>query len=374
MPRPHVAFVVEPAHGHINPILGVMAELVNREVRVTCAVNEYFADRVSEVGAEPIRYRPLTYKAHFVPRLEAQKDRSEPAIEALWAEYEREERRTALMQLEGHYRGDRPNLIVYDFRNLAGRDLALKWGVAKLEHAPILFPAWDVYFGPHDENLVIVSVPRFFQENVQDFDDRFRFVGASYKKRGSRAPWVRGADERKIVLACGSTGGSPPLEFFKAVATALSALNCRVVLSIGDELDPGELGRLPPNCDINRFASHLDILESSVLFIGQGGPASTLEALYCGVPALIVPPEECYDHTARQVERLGVGVRLPPSPRLVEGIRAMADNLLTDRATRERTLQIKQLMRSTPSAKLAADLIESYRTTGVRPARESSHG
>ena len=52
----HVTFLVTPGHGHLNPTLGVVAELIARGHRVTYPVPPVFVRGVEAVGAEPVLY------------------------------------------------------------------------------------------------------------------------------------------------------------------------------------------------------------------------------------------------------------------------------------------------------------------------------
>ena len=47
----HIAFVSLPAHGHVNPTLPVVAELVRRGWRVSYATAERFGPEVEKTGA-----------------------------------------------------------------------------------------------------------------------------------------------------------------------------------------------------------------------------------------------------------------------------------------------------------------------------------
>lgn len=56
-PHPaHIAVFNVPMHGHVNPTLGVVEELVRRGHRVTYAVTEEFVHQVKAAGAEPVLY------------------------------------------------------------------------------------------------------------------------------------------------------------------------------------------------------------------------------------------------------------------------------------------------------------------------------
>ena len=49
----HIAMFSIAAHGHVNPSLEVIRELVARGHRVTYAIPPAFAEKVAETGAEP---------------------------------------------------------------------------------------------------------------------------------------------------------------------------------------------------------------------------------------------------------------------------------------------------------------------------------
>jgi len=116
---------------------------------------------------------------------------------------------------------------------------------------------------------------------------------------------------------------------------------------------------LPENFQINRFSSNLDILEHACLFIGQGGQGSTLEALYCGVPVLLIPPTWIQDPIASRIVELGLGARLASdvSP---SSLRQHALSVLEDNDTLIRVRQAQQSMRDERGAEVAADIINGY--------------
>ncbi len=53
-PRAHIAMFSIAAHGHVNPSLDVIRELVDRGHRVSYAIPASFADKVAATGAEPV--------------------------------------------------------------------------------------------------------------------------------------------------------------------------------------------------------------------------------------------------------------------------------------------------------------------------------
>jgi UDP:flavonoid glycosyltransferase YjiC (YdhE family) len=53
----HTAMFSIPAHGHVNPSLPVIRELINRGHRVTYSINDEFAPLVETAGATPVCYK-----------------------------------------------------------------------------------------------------------------------------------------------------------------------------------------------------------------------------------------------------------------------------------------------------------------------------
>lgn len=356
----HIAFSVESAHGHVNPVLGIMAELVRRGCRVSCAVSEYFAPRVAATGAQPLLYKPFDHRVHLAPRAQKCQKDDVAALAALWREFEREEIDVALKQFKVMYADDRPDLIVYDFRNLAGRALANAWGIKTIEHAPMLIESNERnQFGvSYDDRMVLVSIPRFLQRNADTLDERFKFIGPSFSYGNVLRPWKFKSQYQSTLLVCATTS-APQLEFFRLAIQAFESLECGVILSIGDEIDAQLLGPLPSHFEINRFSSHMDILAGVSLLVFQGGPRGALEALYHGVPMLIVPESGMHTEVATRVAELGLGRILDEATTSARQLRDATVALLEDDLTQSRVKEIQKMLRATNATKNAADLIIS---------------
>jgi MGT family glycosyltransferase len=268
----------------------------------------------------------------------------------------REEVADTVSQLSDQYARDRPDLIVYDDVNVAAKLLANNWKVRTVQHTPMMVNArcQDNY----DANLVLVSVPRFLQAEADALATHFHFVG--FMPEGRREffrPWTKRRGETKLILVSVTTGLLPPIEFLRTAIHAFADQSLRVVLSLGPQIDPTLLGAIPAQFELNEGSSNFEILEQALLFVGQGGQGSTLEALYHGVPPLLVPPTPVHDSVARRVQELGIGSRLEQSRASAEHLREAADFLLMDGNTRARVRETQRQMRSASGSILAADLI-----------------
>ena len=72
----------------------------------------------------------------------------------------------------------------------------------------------------------------------------------------------------------------------------------------GREVVPGEI---PDNVLVRPRVPQLDVLERADVFVTHGGMNSTMEALYYGVPLVVVPQMADQYMIADRVETLGVG-------------------------------------------------------------------
>ena len=135
--RAHIAMFSIAAHGHVNPSLEVIRELVARGHRVTYAIPPVFAEKVAATGAEVKPWHstlpgpdddPSTWGSTLL-------DNVEPFLaDAI----------QALPQLIDAYEGDQPDLVLHDITAYPARVLAHRWGVPAISLSPNLV-AWEGY-------------------------------------------------------------------------------------------------------------------------------------------------------------------------------------------------------------------------------------
>lgn len=361
--RKHIAFIVESAHGHVNPTLGIASELVKRGYRVSHAVKDSFAARVTASGAEAKIYRPLEMKLDLFREMTKDQssefpfDFSRVDLNHFSKEHFQKEIDDTVSQLQALYASDRPDLIIYDITNPAGAALSTGWGVPCIEHCPMMIEPGGT---GHSADTVIVSLPEFLQENRETLDDRFHFIGPVYNEGAFFKPLSLAPYPGPTILISATTGLLPQVDFFLTAIRAFENLPWRIILSIGEELDPATLDPLPGNFQINQFSSQPRILEQSSLFIGQGGPASILEALRCGVPPLLIPPSQFHDQYARRIDKLELGIRLPHSDFSADTLRTAAMSLMRNQLILDHVAATQRQLQENLGAIHAANLVEQY--------------
>src|SRR4029077_8852204 len=63
----------------------------------------------------------------------------------------------------------------------------------------------------------------------------------------------------------------------------------QLVLSVGSNVDPGDLGPIPSNTIVVRIAPQIELLKRAALCITHAGLNTALEALAQGVPMVAIP-------------------------------------------------------------------------------------
>jgi len=326
-----VLMVNLPFSGHTNPTLGLARALTDMGHRVTYVHSPTWRAAVERTGAA------------FVP-YDDYPSRPRPSLEQVrcWdAAY-----RTAL-RIGGDY-----DCLVYEMLFTSGKALADRLGIVPVR----LFSTFALNervledfgrsggwyltsifrlprlralvskrlsrrFGWRYDDLVdeitrngpdlnITYTTRSFQLYAEDFPvPRYAFVGAAVGGRatsGFDAP----AGSGPLVYVSLGTRLNTSARFFRSCVEAFRGTGARVIMSIGDSVRPGRLGPLPPTIAVRRSVPQLEVLSRASLFITHGGMNSVNEALYYGVPMVVVPMGNDQPTVARRVVELGLGEAL----------------------------------------------------------------
>lgn len=124
-----------------------------------------------------------------------------------------------------------------------------------------------------------------------------------------------------------------------------------------------------------RFVPQPELLERAALFVTHGGMNSVNEALYAGVPVLVVPQGADQPQVARRVTELGAGLTVRPEAATEAAteaaVHALARRLLTEPRFREAAGALRTAQRQAGGHLRAADEIEALlRRTGPHEKRE----
>ncbi|MET9320665.1 macrolide-inactivating glycosyltransferase [Streptomyces sp. NPDC003038] len=390
----HIAMFSIAAHGHVNPSIEVIRELVARGHRVSYAIPASFAEKITETGATPVIWNstlptddePEAWGTELIDNIEPFLD---DAIQAL-------------PQLAAAFEGDQPDLVIHDITSYPAIVLARRWGVPAVSLSPNLV-AWTGYeeevaepmtaalrasergrayyarfrawldengIDEHPDRLVgrprrsIVLIPRALQPNADRVDESvYTFVGACQGDRtATRGSWPHppAAEGRKLLLvSLGSTFTKQPA-FYRACVEAFGDLpDWHVVLQIGKFTDEAELGEIPANVEVHRWVPQLDVLRQADAFITHAGAGGSQEGLATGTPMVAVPQAVDQFSNADMLASLGVARHVPMEEADAATLREAVLALTSEPGVAARCEAVRAQMATEGGTRQAADLIEA---------------
>ena len=379
-----IVFFCIPAHGHTNPTLGVVRELVSQGHQVWYYSYNAFREKIEGAGAVFISCDSFDQELRLSPEEAARLGQDMALSARVLAE-------TTLALDETicrHMKELRPDCIVADSMAIWGKAAALKLGIPfvsstttfafnrdsakimKQDRPPLLsllismikaqkqvnrlrkkgYPfrnMLDIISNAPDTHTIVYT-SRQFQPAGHTFGDCYSFVGPSI--RPVQEPFRKTGDT--LVYISMGTVCNDRLPLYRNCVEAFRGSSCQVVISIGDSVDPSLLGPLPSNIQVFPHVDQMAVLQKADVFLSHCGMNSVNESLYFGVPLLMLPQTTEQKGVARRVEQVGAGLFLPDTA--PGTIRSAAETLLTEPSFRQKAQNIAQSFRLCSGAKGAA--------------------
>ncbi|MFD9499149.1 macrolide-inactivating glycosyltransferase [Streptomyces sp. NPDC060035] len=391
-PRAHIAMFSIAAHGHVNPSLEVIRELVARGYRVSYAIPASFAEKAAATGAEPVIYTST------LPTDENPEDWGTEVIDNV--EPFLEDAVQALPQLAEAFDGDEPDLVLHDITSYPARVLAHRWGVPAVSLWPNLVP-WDGYEKEIGEPMTaglketergrayyarfeawlaenglgdvssddfvarprraVVLIPEALQPNAARVDHSvYTFVGACQGERADQGEWKRPAGAGKVLLVSLGSSFTDEPDFYRECVKAFGDLpGWYVVLQIGAHVAPSALGDVPANVEVHSWVPQLSVLKQADAFITHAGAGGSQEGLATGTPMVAVPQAVDQYANADMLQALGVARHLPKEEADAASLRAAVLALVDDPEVAAKLARVRERMAGEGGTKQAADLIEA---------------
>jgi MGT family glycosyltransferase len=180
-----------------------------------------------------------------------------------------------------------------------------------------------------DLNLVFTS--RYFQPHVEDFDDRFVFVGPCIAERDESLDFSLNFGAGPLVyISLGTSIFTANLAFYRQCFEAFGHTGKRVVLSVGASTELDRLGDVPENFVVRNYVPQLEILKRADAFITHGGMNSVSEGLWYDVPLIVIPQQSDQFFVAKRVGDLAAGVVLDRRHVTPEKLRQAVEQAISD--------------------------------------------
>lgn len=388
-----IVFFCIPAHGHTNPTLAVVKELVLRGHEVLYYSHLPFREKIEETGAKFIGCDEYDAGNKLTPE-----DGARIGTDIAFSTKILVDTTLALDEMVCHEMAVfQPDCIVADSMAYWGKAASMKLNI------PFISSTTTFAFNQYSSRIMKQSIGQLFKmvfampavnrelKRLQDkgypirnilsllqndndtntivytsaqfqpcsdtFSDKYTFVGPSIRKIPRKK-----AGERKCIYVSLGTVNNLLMKFYKNCIEALKDSPYDVVMSAGTATDIGMLGEIPANFTVEHRVDQIEVLSGADVFISHCGMNSVNESLYYEVPLILFPQTAEQGGVARRVSDLGAGIYLQKNT--ADGIRAAVDKILSDDSYRKNASVVSEGFKKCGGAAMAADAVEKVIKAG----------
>lgn len=383
-----IVFFCIPAHGHTNPTLGVVDELVKRGHEVVYYSYNQFREKIEGLGAEFIACDDYDMEQKLTPE-----DATKIGKDMAFSTQILVDTTLGLDDMVcEHMQRLQPDCIVADSMAVWGKAVALKLGIpfvsstttfafnqhsAKImkkgigELFGMLFSMpkvnrqikrlqdkgypvksiLDIIQNDNETNTIVYTSPQF-QPCSETFSDKYSFVGPSVRPATEN---ILKTKDKLIYISLGTVINNS-LDFYKKCISAFADTDYQVIMSVGNLIDIKDLGNIPDNFTVKSFVDQIAVLNKADVFLSHCGMNSVSESLYYQVPLVMYPQTSEQSGVATRVEQLEAGLRIKKLS--AESIREAVETVMNTSTYRENSIAISNGFKSCTGAKGAADKIE----------------
>lgn len=382
-------FVVPPLVGHVNPAVGVAAELTARGHDVAWAGVPEVVHGLTGPDAQVFACAvPQGVDGDVVARPAGL--RGAAALKFLWEQFLVPLGAAMVPGVVDAVTAFGPDVLVVDQQAFAGavvaERLGLPWVTSATTSAELmgaydgmpLVEAWvtglfqdlrrrtgdaedgvDPRFSPH---LILAFTTTDLAGHADSPGGPVCFVGPSIDARPSTTdfPWGWCDPSRRLVLASlGTANADAGTGFLTACREALRSRSDRLQ---GVLVDPGGLlggPSLDPDLIVATHVPQVELLADCSAVICHAGHNTVCEALWHGVPLVVAPIRDDQPVVAGQVVSAGAGVRVRFGRTDAVRLGAALDAVLDVPSHREAAVRISRSFRAAGGASTAADHLDA---------------
>jgi MGT family glycosyltransferase len=158
-----------------------------------------------------------------------------------------------------------------------------------------------------------------------------------------------------VYLTLGSV--APTMDFFPGVyrdaLDSLGHLPVRVLVTVGRDRDPADLGPVGPNVHVARWVPQADVMPHTAAMVCHGGSGTVRAGLAAGVPLAVLPLFADQPFNARRVTELGAGVTLDHASGAGDAVRG----ILRDPAYGQAAQRVAAATRRLPTVDRAVEIV-----------------
>ena len=379
-----IVFFCIPAHGHTNPTLGVVSELVARGHEVWYYSYNIMREKIESSGATFISCDHYDTKQKL-----SVKDSARVGKDLAFSTKMLVDTTLALDDMVCRDMAElSPDCIVADSMALWGKAVALKLGipfvsstttfafnkhsakimkqgladlVKMLLSAPKIskqikrlqnkgYPIrniLDIIGNDENAHTIVYTSPEF-QPYSETFSEKYAFVGPSIRSSTTEIEKTR---EKLIYISMG-TVNNDMMPFYKTCISSFANTDCQVIMSVGNLVSVDDFGTLPENISVFTHVDQIAVLKKADAFVSHCGMNSVSESLYFSVPLVMLPQTSEQKGVAARVSELGAGIESGK-----DSVLSSVNKILRDPTYKKNAEKISEGFKNSPGANGAADKI-----------------
>lgn len=174
--------------------------------------------------------------------------------------------------------------------------------------------------------------------------------------------WLANRRGRPIVhLTLGTVFHQESGDLFRRVLSGLGGADVDVVVTVGREIDPAELGPSSDHVHVARYLPQALLLPHCDVVVSHGGSGTVINSLVLGVPLVLLPMGADQPWNGDRCRELGVGVVLDPLTASAAEMGAAVREVLGSPRYSEAARSLRAEALTLPTADEAAALVEQLR-------------
>ena len=378
-------FSSTPGDGHINPLVPLATALTAEGHHVAFATS---AEHASKLGGHGFKWFGCgpdndTLTSRLLPHLGDLPALTSPdyfpwVISRRYAIGDAPDRVADLLAIVSTWH---PDLLIFESCDLATPIVSAATGIPAVHHSfgrafaprcyaesmPYVESLWERFgagppplCGMYENNKFVDICPTTIQSSgVPSSASSLAMSPAGPPPLDPAPHWIAQLPDRQSVYVTLGTVFNP-IDRFRMFLEAFAQMNLNLIMTIGNDNDPADLGTPPPNVFIERFVAQDLLLPYVSAVVTHGGSGSMLAALSHGSPLFMLPRAADQYENAYACSSFGAARMLTPAlftpDLLAEELRLVLSD--TSYAERARLVRNEIITMPTP-ADVARSIAES---------------
>ncbi|MBO1583315.1 macrolide family glycosyltransferase [Bacillus sp. XF8] len=385
-----------PGEGHVNPTLALVEELIRRGEDVIYYCTEEYRRKIEKTGASFRPYENFLVQIDMIERMNGKTNPHELLLHMV------KSMDNIIKIILEEIKEEEYDYVIYDNNFAVGWIVAEALKLPKIsscttfavtkklftalmknqnegdkkasfyQEAMNILEKWQEIYGISMNekqnvmtcpgNITIVYTSKFFQPDVEEFDDSYIFVGPSIPPRQDvqNISFKQKKVDRLIFISMG-TVFNQQLDFYYTCFEAFKNTPATIILSVGKHIDISELNNIPSNFRVYNYVPQLEVLKQANLFITHGGMNSSSESLYFGVPMVVIPVMGDQPIVAQRIEELKAGIQLSRKNLIPEVLRNTAMHVLSNDIYSENSYKIGGSLKNAGGYSKAVEAIDIFK-------------